>query len=223
MRELAILVIPVFNTGWSPVEYTLLLRAREELAEFSFVFICSENADTGAISEEFPEAKIYRFAPEFFNDRMGYTRLLLRPDLYEICGWAEYILLFEPNVFIVKNQLRYWCKQGHDYISDVAGYLSLRHVDTFMSLTRRGNRSIYRFLNEATTYENDRSYWQKKAGGIWPTLRSPTKIVSGYFSLPIGPVVVSLKTVDQPFALTDIDVKSDEHRGWIDAASIKEY
>lgn len=219
MRELATIVVPLPGVNWHPSGHLLLRHAGKQLEGFSFVLVCTAGTETGPFLESFPEATVYRFDTSFFSDKTGFTRLMLSEDFYDSLGWSEFILLFEPASYIVKNQLRYWCRQGHDYIFDLHGRLSLRNVDKFLSHTRKNKREIHRFLNDTAACENDLSYWQKQTRGIWPALRTPTRIVSTYFSQPIDPGMTDMESAELPFALTGFDIRSEEHIKWLETVN----
>jgi hypothetical protein len=206
MRELATVVIPVFHTAWHPIEHQLIRRATKQLAEFSLVFVCADDRNSDHLTSEFPECAVYRFNPTFFTDRQEFVRLLLSPDFYEQFRWSEYILLYEPNTYIVKNQLRYWCKQGHDYVTDPTGSLSLRDVDKFFSLSKKGGTAYHRFVTKGS-HSTDRAYWIAKSTGFWPSLRSPTPIVADWAK--DSHLNETLERL--PFALSGFDVHSEEH------------
>lgn len=213
MRELATIVVPVFDIAWHPMERRLLHHAVRTLDEFSLIFVCQDHLDITQLALDYPQATFYRFDVAYFADRKGYTRLLLRPEFYELFGWSEYLLLFEPRSYVVTNQLRYWCKQGHDYVTDRSGRLSLRHVDRFTSLTRKGGRKLHSFLAGNDFEQTDRPYWYAKTTGFWPSLRAPTGIVSDYFSLPAEVFGTGQPTANLPFAIADFDIRSEAHEG----------
>ncbi len=217
MRELAVIVIPFFGTDRHTMEQALIRRAWRELQAFSFVFVCADNVDEGPIRTEFPGCTVYKFDASFFENRKGYTSLTLKEDFYDLFGWSEFILLFEPNSFIVKNQLHYWCKQGHDYIAGNDGRLSLRNVDRFLSHTKKSRREIHGFLSGNVTVENDYLFWERKSKGIWPSLRSPTPIVSAYFSRLVAQYLATPGQQELPFALTGFDIHSEAHSHWLKA------
>ena len=213
MRELAAIIIPWLGVNAHPIQRALIRHTRKKLPEFSFVFIGPDNLDERLLKEEFPECTVYKFDTSFFEDGKGYASLTLREDFYELFGWSEFILLFEPNSFIISNQLYYWCKQGYDYIS--GDRLSLRNVDTFLSQTKKNKREIHHFLSSNPTIMGDRMFWDKKSRGIWPALRSPTAIVSAYFSKPMAIQPTTDSQQELPFAFTGFDIHSESHRQWL--------
>ncbi len=217
MRELAAIVIPYFGADRHAMEHALIRRAWRELQEFSFVFVSADDVDDRPIQAGFPGCTVYRFDASFFENRKGYTSLTLKEDFYDLFGWSEFILLFEPDSFIVKNQLHYWCKQGHDYIAGDDGRLSLRNVDRFLSYTKKNRREIHGFLSGNGNAANDHAFWERKSKGIWPALRSPTPIVSAYFSRPVAQHLANPGHQELPFALTGFDIHSEAHSQWLEA------
>lgn len=216
MRELATLVVPVFETSLQPLEQTLLHHAIKQFSDFPLVFVCGDSTqDHAQLKITYPESTTYKFDSLSFTNRSEYTKLLLKPDFYDLFTWSQYLLLFEPVSYIVKNQLHYWCKQGYDYISDETGLLSLRDVDKFLSLSRKGGRSLNKFFGENASNETDRDYWIPKTKGIWPSLRSPTAVVSNYFTRSVDPMLLNLSIDDLPFAITGIDINAPEHKQFL--------
>ena len=200
MRELAAIVIPVFAKGLSKLDFSLLQHAVGKLTEFSLVFVCADDFRDESLKEQFPGATVYRYDPAYFTDRNAFARLLMHEDLYDRFGWSENLFILQGESLIVKNELHYWCKQGHDYVSDKEGSCSLRNVDRFLSLVRRNKRGINNYL--AAPYAGDHPYWEKKSGGIWPSLRAPTEIVSAYFSRPCGEISPGTSPDRLPFVIT---------------------
>ena len=37
-------------------------------------------------------------------------------EFYERFNWADYLLIHELNSWIVKDELKYWCNQGYDFL-----------------------------------------------------------------------------------------------------------
>jgi len=217
MRELAAIVIPCFGADRHVTELALIRHAWRELPGFSLVFAGPDGMDENGLKAAFPGCTVYKFDASFFENRKSYTSLTLKEDFYDIFGWSEFILLFEPSSFIVKNQLHYWCKQGYDYIAGNDGSLSLRNVDRFLSHTKKNRREIHHFLSGNGAVTSDHPFWEKKSKGIWPSLRSPTRIVSTYFSRPLAHHLAGPGPQELPFALTGFDIHSEAHSQWLKA------
>ncbi len=183
MRELVAVVVPVFGNEWSGAAQACLVRAMDMLEGFSVVFITAENEAAPEIAGTIENSIVYRFDAVNFESVEGFAQLLLSPDFYDRFGWCENLLFLEPEVWIVKNELKYWCKQGYDYIPGARGIFSLRNVDRFHSLAKKERRAVHRFISGGTGKGGDRQFWLKKAKGFWPALRSPTPVVRTYFSV----------------------------------------
>jgi hypothetical protein len=59
--------------------------------------------------------KIY-FPDSFFEYPYGYNRLLLRGDLYNLLKEFEYILIYQLDCLVFRNDLLDWCRKEFDYI-----------------------------------------------------------------------------------------------------------
>lgn len=59
---------------------------------------------------------IESFDDEFFANIEGYNRLLLSPEFYERFLEYKYILIYQPDAFVFRDELLDWCNSGYDYI-----------------------------------------------------------------------------------------------------------
>ena len=101
----------------------------------------------------FDSRKIY-FPESFFEYPYGYNRLLLRSDLYNLLREFEYILIYQLDCLVFRDDLLDWCRKGFDYIGSPwfmdenknettspitvgNGGLSLRKVSTAMQILSR--------------------------------------------------------------------------------------
>lgn len=99
---------------------------------------------------------------KFFNSRYfanigGYNNLLLSRSFYQSFKKFEYILIYQLDALVFKDELDYWCGKNYDYIgapwfegwghaqndSEIVGVgnggFSLRKIKTFTRLLRRAN------------------------------------------------------------------------------------
>lgn len=98
------------------------------------------------------ELKVEYFDLEFFANIMGYNRLMLSYQFYKRFVKYDYILIYQLDAFVFRDELKMWCGKGYDYIgapwfTDYRtageggrlwkvgnGGLSLRKVDTMCRL-----------------------------------------------------------------------------------------
>ena len=60
--------------------------------------------------------KIESFDDDYFKDINGYNRLMLSPVFYERFLDYDFILIHQLDAFVFKDELKYWCRKGYDYI-----------------------------------------------------------------------------------------------------------
>lgn len=61
-------------------------------------------------------AKYKEFEDVFFKGIEGYNKLLLSKNFYSTFGEYEYMLIYQPDAFVFRDELDYWCSKGYDYI-----------------------------------------------------------------------------------------------------------
>lgn len=52
----------------------------------------------------------------YFQTLRGYNHLMLKKEFYERYKQYEYMLLYQLDAYVFKDELLYWCQQGYDYI-----------------------------------------------------------------------------------------------------------
>ena len=77
----------------------------------------------------------------------GYNELLLSENFYTTFSAFKYILIYQPDSYVFRDELMEWCKEGYDYI----GAPWLEDNDEQIKLNGVGNggfslRNIEKFL-----------------------------------------------------------------------------
>jgi len=63
-----------------------------------------------------PGYKIKKFHSEYFRSKKTYNALVLSREFYEQFTKYEYILIFQPDCLVFRDELLTWCEKGYDYI-----------------------------------------------------------------------------------------------------------
>lgn len=126
MKELVTVVVPVYNSRLTPFEEKMLAQCTATLEDFPLLFISGDGLDLSYLKDQYPDCTHYTFDSKYFQNRTTLSRLLLKEGFYERFDWSEYILLFECNSYVYRNELRYWCHQGYDLIQAAPGDLDRR-------------------------------------------------------------------------------------------------
>ena len=60
--------------------------------------------------------KVKRFSNKFFNSIKGYNRLMISADFYNKFKRFKYMLIHQPDAYVFRDELKYWCNKSYDYI-----------------------------------------------------------------------------------------------------------
>lgn len=60
--------------------------------------------------------EVKRFSPHYFDGIKGYNQLMLSNDFYSAFKLFDYLLIHQPDVFLFKNEVDFWCQKNYDYI-----------------------------------------------------------------------------------------------------------
>lgn len=117
--------------------------------------VCPDGVDASAYKRIAPTIEIDFIPPRWLASLRAYNRLKIHPFLYERYAEFEFMLTYELDAFVFKDELEYWCDQGWDYIGApwFEGYdkatsnarptgagnsgFSLRRIKTMLRVTRR--------------------------------------------------------------------------------------
>jgi hypothetical protein len=108
-------VIPIYKTTLLNFEIQSLNRCVEILGQHSIVFVHPESLDVSTInfdgrisSEKFPD--------HYFKSVFGYNRLMLTASFYERFSHSKFILIYQLDAYVFRDELLYWCSKDYDYI-----------------------------------------------------------------------------------------------------------
>ena len=109
-------VIPMYKPVPDPLERRALEQAYAVLGRYPLVVIHPRSLDLSAIRTEFPRLDYEAFDDIFFRGISGYNRLMLSPCLYERFLDSEYILIYQLDAYVFRDELAGWCMKGYDYV-----------------------------------------------------------------------------------------------------------
>ena len=113
--KIVTIVIPVYKVNLSLTEQLSLKQCIKLLGDFDIVFVHPESLDVSAInidgrisSEKFPD--------HYFKTVFGYNRLMLTASFYDRFKHSKFILIYQLDAYVFKDELLYWCSKDYDYI-----------------------------------------------------------------------------------------------------------
>jgi len=113
-------VIPVYSSTLSPTEVLSLNQCLKVLKNHPITLATHREVDISVYQDAFLLAKkpfkVTYFDQSFFVSVFSYSQLLLCRAFYERFKEDEYILLYQLDGFVFRDELTEWCTKGFDYI-----------------------------------------------------------------------------------------------------------
>lgn len=111
-----VVVIPVYKSGLSGDERASLSRCFSVLSDYPVVYAVPEGLDITQIEKDFPPYRVERFSADYFSSKIAYNALMLSPEFYErFLAW-DYMLLYQLDAWVFRDDLMSWVEKGYDYI-----------------------------------------------------------------------------------------------------------
>ena len=112
-----VVAVPFHSNKMSVEENAALEQCAKIFGDHrEIVFVIPESLDCSNQKQLIPSARIERFDDSFFTSVSGYNRLLLTPEFYQRFADYEFMLIYQPDAWVFRDELDYWCEQGYDYI-----------------------------------------------------------------------------------------------------------
>jgi len=170
------IVIPIYKSSPSREEEISMHRAFEILNHYRFYFVAPQKLDLINYEKFLTHSPaIIRFSDNYFNNGLeGYNQLMLSKEFYTEFSSCKYILIYQPDAYVFRDDLMEWCMTGYDYIGAPwmedkngrtqlngvgNGGFSLRKIESFLHIfdvcdikticeTSGIRQRIHKFLNE---------------------------------------------------------------------------
>lgn len=154
MNTVAI-VIPCYKERPNDIEIASIKQCYNVLGNHSIFFVVPDGLKMDYYEQCLGKQVDYvSFAPHFFTSIEEYSELLKYNLFYKAFSNYKYILIYQTDAWVFRDELLYWCQKGYDYIgapwfedfssheegkelwSVGNGGFSLRKVVTFDRITR---------------------------------------------------------------------------------------
>lgn len=109
------IIIPIYKVNLSETEQMSLNQCVKVLGDFDIVFVQPEKLDSSAINFG-GKIKSELFPNHYFETVYGYNRLMLSDEFYQRFLDFKYMLIYQLDAFVFRNELTVWCDKGYDYI-----------------------------------------------------------------------------------------------------------
>lgn len=118
-RRVAI-ATPVYKPGLTPDEELSLGRALEVLARYDHYLVAPRGLDLSVYQALFQRygktLRVRWFDRRCFGSLQAYCRLLNTGSFYRAFRNYEFLLIYQLDCYVFRDELLDWCRRGYDYI-----------------------------------------------------------------------------------------------------------
>lgn len=170
-----VVVVPVYCSCLSEDEYMALEQCVSILSEYSIVIIKPEDLDVAHIIYRYPLIKVVDFPKQCFTSLRAYNKLVLDKNFYLRFQEYQYMLIYQLDAYVFKDELLLWANKGYDYIG--APWLPLQRskLKCWGRIKIRLKYAIY------TIFDDDRRkidmYYNYQVGNGGFSLRKINKMI----------------------------------------------
>ena len=132
IMELVCVVIPVYKDNLSHSENLSLVQCCKILQHYPVTIIspsCLKISEYETILQKYSVAYSVKYLDNYyFCNIQSYNRLLLSDLFYQCFIDYRFILIYQLDAYVFKDELMYWCNKGYDY---VGAPLIGKYIDNF--------------------------------------------------------------------------------------------
>ncbi|MDL2256070.1 hypothetical protein LJC38_05760 [Parabacteroides sp. OttesenSCG-928-K15] len=120
-------IIPVYKAVLSDYDRISLDQVCRVLGNYPLVVIKPLSLDLTGLLEEYPQLQTESFPDHYFAGIAGYNQLMMSSLFYERFLDTDYILIYQLDAYVFRDELLQWCEKDYDYIG--APWLKKRIYD----------------------------------------------------------------------------------------------
>ena len=207
-RNKCVIAVPIYKIKFNWDEFNSIKQLFKILSpeKYDIVAYCPNSLDITYYQNNFNFKYYYGFFDEYFtNYPNGYNTLMLQAGFYERFNKYEYILIYQPDAWVFKDELEYWINKNYDYIGAPFFYLisskyylnslnignggfSLRNINFFKSFCEKYKTLIDELVNMNNTYiGEDHIFMFLEKYGINININLPSVYEAQQFSWETNP------------------------------------
>jgi len=115
-KYLAKVIIPIYRKELTDLEIRSLNQAYSILKQYPIVVVKPETLDLSCLNETYPNLHFESFDDFYFDSIQGYNRLMLSNVFYSRFLDSDFILIYQLDAFVFRDDLSFWCSKDYDYI-----------------------------------------------------------------------------------------------------------
>jgi len=115
-----IIVIPIYKEAPTEAEKASLIQCCKVLNRHDFALVCPTDLNAGEYEKLFKgfgvRYRVERFDGKYFQSTKTYNLLMLDADFYKRFVAYDFMLIYQLDAYVFRDELGYWCEQGYDFI-----------------------------------------------------------------------------------------------------------
>lgn len=158
MKQVAV-VIPLYQLTLSNFERISLEQCFRIFSNREIFFLIPKPLEKQLLTHEITRGKKwgYKTFPDyFFVDTSAYNKLMKLPAFYQAFLAFEYLLIYQLDAFVFRDELDLWCRKNFDYIgAPFVNEAAKAHKDFFVGQGNGGFslRKVSRFYQVVTSFK----------------------------------------------------------------------
>lgn len=109
-------VVPVYKKEMNHTEYLSLKQCVQILGNHPIVLVSPQSLNTEPYTRISEKILVRKFENIYFQNIEGYNKLMLSQHFYKNFTEYKYILIYQLDSWIFRDELEYWCHKDYDYI-----------------------------------------------------------------------------------------------------------
>lgn len=109
-------IIPIYQEKLSKTEEISLAQGIRVLGHYPIIVIKPKSLNISHLQQQYSQIQFEDFEDSYFKSTLSYNRLMLSEEFYSRFLKYEYMLIYQLDAFVFRDELKYWCEQGYDYI-----------------------------------------------------------------------------------------------------------
>ena len=115
-QQTVAIVVPIYKPALTKYEEISFQQLFKVLSKHEIVVIKPASLDLNDLLNRFSSCRIEIFADDYFTGIAGYNRLMMSEEFYYRFRYSTYILIYQLDAYVFKDELMDWCMKGYDYI-----------------------------------------------------------------------------------------------------------
>ena len=111
-----VIVIPIYQAEISVTEEGSLKQCIDVLGKYAIKIVKPRGLNLDHWVKKYPLLDLVSFADDYFLGTAGYNRLMTTISFYEVFRSFDFMLIYQLDAYVFRDELINWCKKGFDYI-----------------------------------------------------------------------------------------------------------